>query len=118
MISSLDDEQFTSNVLHYRWEGPLPSATDDAVKGLRSKPEIRRQATKYAYGVTRPDVISPVGKATRQLTYTQSGLTAGVGFKGEKGSRCLTIGFPFESITSQRERDKLMRSVLRYLTEN
>lgn len=118
MISSLDDEQFTSNVLHYRWEGPLPSATDDAVKGLRSKPEIRRQATKDAYGVTRPDVISPVGKATRQLTYTQSGLTAGVGFKGEKGSRCLTIGFPFESITSQRERDKLMRSVLRYLTEN
>ena len=117
MISDLSDEKFTADVLHYRWEGPLPSATENNIKGLRSKPEIRRSATSTGYGVTRPDVLSPTNKATTQLTYSKSGLTAGVGFK-DRSSRCLTLGFPFESITSERERDKLMRSILRYLTEN
>ena len=117
MISDLADEQFTTNVLHYRWEGPLPSSTENAVKGFRSKLEIRRNATATAYGVTRPDVLSPTKRGTTLLTYTKSGLTAGVGFK-ERNTRCLTLGFPFESITSDRERDKLMRSILKYLTEN
>ena len=117
MISDLADEQFTNDVLHYRWEGPLPSSTENEVKGFRSKLEIRRNATSKGYGVTRPDVLSPTKRGTTLLTYTKSGLTAGVGFK-ERNTRCLTLGFPFESITSDRERDKLMRSILKYLTEN
>ena len=117
MISDLVDEQFTTNVLHYRWEGPLPSSIENEVKGFRSKLEIRRNATSTGYGVTRPDVLSPTKRGTTLLTYTKSGLTAGVGFK-ERNTRCLTLGFPFESITSERERDKLMRSILKYLTEN
>lgn len=118
MISDLSDERFAADVLHYRWEGPLPSDVDSEVKGLRSKPEIRRNATRDGYGVTKPDVLKPTGKANTVLTYTRSKLPAGVGFKESKGGSCLTMGFPFESITSERERDKLMRSVLRYLTEN
>ena len=117
MISDLADEQFTAKVLHYRWEGPLPSATENEVKGLRSKPEIRREATSSGYGVTRPDVLSPTEMGTTIFTYAKSGLTAGVGYKDRK-NRCLTLGFPFESITSERERDKLMRAILKYLTEN
>lgn len=117
MISDLADEQFTANVLHYRWEGPLPSATENEVKGLRSKPEIRRNATAYGYGVTRPDVLSPTQKGATLMTYTDSKLTAGVGYK-DRTQACLTLGFPFESITSERERDKLMKSILRFLTEN
>ena len=118
MISDLADEQFTAKVLHYRWEGPLPSETEHDIKGLRSKPEIRRQATASGYGVTRPDVLSPTEKGSTLLTYTDSRLTAGVGYKDRRNSACLTLGFPFESITADRERDKLMRAILKYLTEN
>lgn len=117
MISELSDEKFTSSVLHYRWEGPLPSATENEIKGLRCKPEIRRTATSADYGVTRPDVLGATEKGTTQLTYSESGLTAGVGYK-HRSTSCLTLGFPFESITSEQERDKLMRNILRYLTEN
>ncbi len=117
MISDLADEQFTTKVLHYRWEGPLPSATESEIKGLRCKPEIRRNATSTGYGVTRPDVLSATNMGTTLMTYTQSGLAAGIGYK-DRNSRCLTLGFPFESITSENERDKLMRSIIRYLTEN
>lgn len=117
MISDLADEQFTTKMLHYRWEGPLPSATDNEIKGLRCKPLIRRNADAQGYGVTRPDVLSPTLLGTTVMTYAKSGLTAGVGYKDRK-TRCLTLGFPFESITSDRERDRLMKSIIRYLTEN
>lgn len=117
MISDLNDEDFTVNVLHYRWEGPLPSATDSEIKGLRCRPDIRRSADIDNYGVTRPDVISPTGRATSLLTYSRSGLTAGVGYK-DRNSSSVTLGFPFESITTDKDRDKLMRAIIKYLTEN
>ena len=81
MISELKDESFTAQVLHYRWEGPLPSHTDSQIRGIRSKANIRRAANNEGYGVTKPDVLSPVGIGQRMFTYTDSGLSAGVGFK-------------------------------------
>lgn len=116
MISDLRDESFTSEVLHFRWEGPLPSSTDNQIRGMRSKAEIRRNADRDGYGVPKPDVIRPVGLASTLFTYPQSGLTAGVGFK-DRTYATLILGFPFESIESQKERDRIMRSVITYLTD-
>lgn len=116
MISDLGDETFTSQVLHYRWEGPLPSATHTQVKGMRSKTDIRRQADRDGYGVTKPDVISPVGLASTMFTYSESRLPAGVGYK-DRTSATLTLGFPFESVKSQKERDRIMKSAITYLTD-
>ena len=117
MISDINDEFFTADILHYRWEGPLPSSNENNIKGMRSKTQIRRAPTDLFYGVTKPDVISPVGKATTQFTYLDSNLPAGIGYKERKYST-LTLGFPFESIESGKERDKIMKSILRYLTDN
>ena len=116
MISDLKDEAFTSEVLHYRWEGPLPSLTANQIRGMRSKAEIKRNADRYGYGVTKPDVISPVGRASTLFTYTESALPAGVGFK-DRNSATITLGFPFESVTSEKERDRIMKSILTYLTD-
>lgn len=116
MISTLDDERFTADVLHYRWEGPLPSGDENRIKGMRSKTEIRRQTTKDNYGVIKPDVISPVGRATTQFTYPDSGLPAGIGYK-ERSYCTLTLGFPFESVESEKERDRIMKAAIRYLTD-
>jgi hypothetical protein len=116
MISDLKDEAFTSEVLHYRWEGPLPSHTANQIRGMRSKAEIKRSADRYGYGVTKPDVISPVGRASTLFTYSESSLPAGVGFK-DRSSATITLGFPFESVTSEKERDRIMKSILTYLTD-
>jgi hypothetical protein len=116
MISELKDETFTTQVLHYRWEGPLPSATDSQIKGMRSKANIRRAANTEGYGVTKPDVLSPVGIASRMFTYTDSGLCAGVGFK-DRTCATLTLGFPFESVIQPKERDRIMKAALNYLTD-
>lgn len=116
MISEIKDESFTSEVLHYRWDGPLPSHADTQIKGMRSKADIRRKANKDGYGVTKPDVIIPVGLASTLFTYSDSRLTAGVGYKN-RTCATLTLGFPFESIESPRERDRIMKSALTYLTD-
>jgi len=116
MISELKDESFASEVLHYRWDGPLPSHTERQVKGMRSKADIRRVADKEGYGVTKPDVIRPVGLASTLFTYSDSRLPAGVGYK-DRTYATLTLGFPFESIESPKERDRIMKSAITYLTE-
>lgn len=116
MISSLADEQFTTDILHYRWEGSLPSATESEISGMRCNMDILRVADENSYGVTRPDVISPTGKASILLKYSTSQLPAGIGYKESK-YRCITLGFPFENITSSKEQERLMRGFLRYLTD-
>ena len=116
MISELKDESFASQVLHFRWEGPLPSSTDNQIKGMRSKANIRRNADKYGYGVTKPDVISPVGLASTLFTYTDSRLPAGVGYK-DRTYATLVLGFPFESVIQPKERDRIMKSALNYLID-
>ena len=116
MISTLDDEKFTADVLHYRWEGPLPSGDENHIKGMRSKTEIRRITTKDNYGVIKPDVICPVGRATTQFTYPDSGLPAGIGYQ-ERTYSTLTLGFPFESVESEKERDRIMKNAIRFLTD-
>ena len=116
MISDMGDELFTSEVLHFRWEGPLPSYAGNHIKGMRSKASIKRQADKYGYGVTKPDVISHVGLASTLFTYSDSRLPAGVGYK-DRNCATLTLGFPFESIESDRERDRIMKSAISFLTD-
>lgn len=116
MISEMRDELFTSEVLHFRWEGPLPSDTQRQIKGMRSKADIRRIADIDGYGVTRPDVISHVGLASTLFTYSDSRLPAGVGYRDRKCAT-ITLGFPFESVVSQKERDRIMKSVITYLTD-
>lgn len=117
MISDLEDEDFTMNILHYRWEGPLPDSTLNKVTGMRSNLTIRRESDENAYGVPRPDVLSPVGRATQQLFYGKRSFPAAIGYSAGD-CKCMTMGFPFESIEGQDDRNDIMKSIIRYLTDN
>ena len=116
MISEFKDISFASEVLHIKWQGTLSSHTESQIKGMRSKANIRRSASRDGYGVTNPDVLSPIGLASTLFTYSDSRLSAGVGYKDIK-SATLTLGFPFESIEQPKERDRIMKSALKYLTD-
>ena len=67
-----------------------------------------------AYIVESPDALKPAGEgAFAVMRYIENGRTAGVAC--EAGGRTFVTGFPFESILSRVERDRLMRDALTFL---
>ena len=83
MISDLKDESFASEVLHYRWEGPLPSATHNQIKGMRSKATIKRTADKYGYGLTVDGKFGPkTENAVKQFQASKGLIVTGICSEG------------------------------------
>ena len=61
------------------------------------------------------DALKPVGAgAFAVMRYDDNGRTAGVAC--DAGGRTFVTGFPFESISDEVQRDRLMRDVLRFLS--
>lgn len=69
-----------------------------------------------SYFVEAPDVILPADKkAIKIAEYQENGNSAGIAYK-EKYGIC-AFGFPFETITSEEEQNKLMKSVLNFFMD-
>jgi hypothetical protein len=65
------------------------------------------------YTVESPDAIEPKGKDTKVLfRYKGDNKTAGVCFDGKYHS--VILGFPFETISTDQQRDDLMGQILKY----
>lgn len=70
-----------------------------------------------SYYVEAPDVIIPADiRAVKICEYEQNNSGAGIAYK-EKYGVC-AFGFPFETIQSEDDRDRLMRSVLTFFTRH
>jgi len=66
------------------------------------------------YAAEAPDAIEPADKASSTaFRYTENNTSAAVMHSGEV--RSFVMGFPFETIISQEERDTLMKQVLDFL---
>jgi hypothetical protein len=66
------------------------------------------------YSVESPDAIEASGKGAKTIMrYTQNNTSAGVAYSGS--NRTVAIGFPFETIKSENERNALMKQVLNFL---
>ncbi len=69
------------------------------------------------YAVESPDALQPADRhATAVLRYAENGRTAGVASTGN--GRVFVLGFPFEALQTSRERERLMRDVLHFLTND
>jgi hypothetical protein len=64
------------------------------------------------YAVESPDALAPVKGGSTLLRYAENLFGAAVGFKGTRN--VVVMGFPFETITTQSARDKVMKGVVRY----
>ncbi|OFX51201.1 MAG: hypothetical protein A2066_13720 [Bacteroidetes bacterium GWB2_41_8] len=65
------------------------------------------------YKVESPDAIEPKGKDAKVLfRYKFDNKTAGVCYDGDYKS--VVLGFPFETITTEKERSELLGQILRY----
>jgi hypothetical protein len=87
----------------------------DIVTPMFSGPvEFNTQQTGNVYGAEAPDAIVPADKSSvTAFRYTENNTSAGVIYRGK--NRTLVMGFPFETVISEPERNRMMDQILRFL---
>ncbi|WP_418992018.1 xanthan lyase [Alistipes sp.] len=113
---------FAERVLHYTYDGGQ-AARRGRVRVVTSHAGFAREEyrfnnefTPFRYKVEAPDALRPAGGAFAVMRYVENNRAAGVAREGD--GRTFVMGFPFEAILSQNQRDRLMRDVLEFLSGN
>lgn len=117
--SLAEDKDFATKILKYKWRTGQ-AATEGGVKTVASpfgmfsgKYNYFNTLNSDSYVVESPDGIEPAQEdAFTQFRYSENNLSAGVTYQG-KYKTCI-LGFPFESIKSNEERERLMNAVLTF----
>lgn len=113
------DRVFAEEVLHFTYDGKC-DAQRPQVRVVTSHTGFSRGDYRFVsdfqpdrYNVETADALKPADKeAFAVMRYLENGMTAGVA--SERG-RTFVMGFPFETIESDTERDRLMSDVLGFL---
>ena len=116
MCSTVQGEKFLEEKLHLNYSGSITDIEEDVVSGIKSNININRKPNREFYALPRPEILEPNGKAIAIMTYKKRKYSAGIGYNG-KDYNCIVIGFPFESITNEKDRNKTMQAFIRYLSK-
>lgn len=116
MALNESDREFTKNILKFEWRASISDPNEREVIGLDNTFKLYRDLNSEHYAVTRPDIIHPSEESIPIFAYGQSTYCAGVAYKGAD-YRVISLGFPFEVITCESSREKIMSSFIKYLTE-
>lgn len=114
-----DDRTFAREVLHIDFDGALPT-DKNRVRVVTANVGFTRGDNRFnnhyapdTYLVEAVDALKPADKeAFAVLRYHDKGRMAAV---ASAPGRTFVLGFPFESLTSDRERERLMGDVLGFL---
>lgn len=117
------DKKFATEVLKYKWRvgqaaimGKVKSVASPFA-ALTSNYSYYNELNPNSYVVEAPDAIEPSAKdAYTIMRYSENNLSAGVAYKGTY--KTCVLGFPFESVRTDSERDALMKAVLTFFNEN
>lgn len=111
--------KFAADVLHYRFMTNHASKSGcvypvNAVKDqFKSEFHFVQEYNSHIYKVESPDAIEPVGKDARVLyRYKGNNKTAGICFDGSY--KTVVLGFPFETISTEKERSEMVGEILKY----
>jgi hypothetical protein len=89
-------------------------ATDIAGPDLAGKFSFNTESYSGIYAAESPDAIEPADRRSRTaFRYSENNTSAAVMHNGEV--RTVVTGFPFETVTSQEERDRLMKQILDFI---
>lgn len=89
-------------------------ATDIAGPDFTGSFSFNTGLTDEIYATEAPDAIEPADReSSTAFRYTENNTSAAVMHRGKV--RSFVMGFPFETIISQEERDSLMKQVLSFL---
>lgn len=113
------DKDFATKVLKYKWRVGQAAKTGQVKSVTSPFPALSGNYTYYnklnsdSYIVESPDAIEPASReAYTFMRYSENNLSAGVAYKG-KYKTCI-LGFPFESVRTDAERDALMNAILTF----
>jgi hypothetical protein len=86
----------------------------DYVKNIFSgKISFNTGYSSSLYTAEAPDAIEPAGKgAVCSFRYSENNASAGVAYKGNY--KTIILGFPFETILYEKQREQLMKQILNY----
>ena len=111
------DRRFLEELLKCSYEGTnIDSLQREQINGLGMQFEFYRHLNETHYAATHPDILQPVVPAFSAMTYADE-YSACVGYDG-KDYKALTLGFPFECIKDEHQRETLMKGMLRFLLQS
>ncbi|MBN2766212.1 MAG: N-acetylmuramoyl-L-alanine amidase [Paludibacteraceae bacterium] len=117
-----EENLFMENILKFRYNSSCVNFSSK-VKMVstpfshfqRSEFSLYDSPGKEMYHVESTDCIDPAGNGAFSFCrYTGTNMSAGIIFRGNY--RLCILGFPFESIKSEKERNKLMGSVMSFFS--
>ncbi|MCQ2084212.1 MAG: xanthan lyase [Bacteroidaceae bacterium] len=118
VASDLGDDasmEFARNCLYYSMGHGSIGEDCQAVEGRKIPAfEIMRENSSDCLGVGHPDILQAEGIGEILFSYENSALPAGIGANPDSG-RSVVLGFPFECINSEHERNRVMRYIMNYL---
>ena len=117
------DKKFATEVLKYKWRVGQAAAMGKVKSVASPFPALTGNYTYYnepnadSYVVESPDAIEPATQdAYTIMRYSENNLSAGVAYQGDY--KTCVLGFPFESIRTDSEREALMNAVLTFFNDN
>lgn len=113
MNATIGDRSFTEDVLKFSFKNSMQGTRSGEIVGLGQAFTIPRNLNEKSYAVTAPECILPVAPAFPVLKYTEGNCGAGTAYKGDY--RTFVMGFPLESISSERQRAEIMAGILQFL---
>ena len=112
MNNSQGDRSFIQNVLKYQYQTSLVQTDTKGVSGLGDAFYLSQLPNASYYPLTAPESLTPVNGSFTSLVYNANNSSAAVGYKGNY--RTYIMGFPFENISSERDRARVMASILHF----
>lgn len=111
------DRKFLEQVLKCSYEGTnKDSLQREWIKGLGTQFEFYRHLNETHYAATHPDILQPVAPAYSAMIYADD-YSACVAYDG-KDYKAMTLGFPFECIKDDYQREILMKGILKFLLQS
>lgn len=124
--SQKSDRDFATKVLKYAWRNDKASTIGKVKYVVSPLSESDKEVSYYnelneeSYAVESPDAIVPTDScAYTAFRYSENNLSAGVVFGGSAKDqyRTVILGFPFESLRSEADRDEMMKTILTFLNK-
>ena len=117
------DKKFATDILKYKWRVGQAAITGKVKSVASPFSSLSGNYTYYnelnadSYVVEAPDAIEPASKdAYTVMRYAENNLSAGVAYQGDY--KTLILGFPFEAIRTEAEREAFMHAVLTFFNDN
>ncbi len=115
-----NQDTIVGSLLKFKWRTSNASrlgifySMDPEFADLSDHFQFNTKVDRELYTVEGADALEPVDStAITLLRYSENNMSAGVAYRGDYG--VVSMGFPFETITEQEMRDRIMKQTINYL---